>query len=223
MISLDCPDQRRCQSIKGRLPADDESHTVTVVVTGLETDTQYRYTVEASSPAGATTFSGEFESIPPGAAPKGVKDEEVYVPPELPWANQNGNEAAARTVAEQRAKEHEEQQAKEAAATKEQEESKARAAAVLASEEAVRKRHAEESAASAAQRGTPACVVPSLRGDTLTSARWALSKANCRLGKVSRPKGHHNGRLVVTQQRVVAGKKMPRSAPVGITLGSRRP
>lgn len=114
-ISLDCPDQRRCQSTEGRLPADDESHTVTVVVTGLETDTQYQYTVEASNLAGATSFSGEFKSIPPGAAPKGVKDEEVYVPPELPWANQSGDEAAERTVREQREKEHAEQTAKEAA------------------------------------------------------------------------------------------------------------
>lgn len=92
-ITLDCPDQRRCQSSEGRLPADDESDTVTVVFAGLEADTRYQYTVEASSPAGATRFSGEFESIPPGAAPEGAKDEEVYTPPELPWANQSGNEA----------------------------------------------------------------------------------------------------------------------------------
>lgn len=68
-----------------------------------------------------------------------------------------------------------------------QEEAKIRAAAVLAGEEAARKRRVEEAAASAAQSGTPACV-PSLRGDTLTSARRALSKAHCRLGKVSRPR-----------------------------------
>lgn len=114
-ISLDCQDQRRCQSAEGRLPADDESHTVIVVVTGLETDTQYQYTVEASSLAGATSFSGEFESIPPGAAPEGVKDKEVYMPPELPGANQSGNEAAERTVREQREKEPEEEKAREAA------------------------------------------------------------------------------------------------------------
>ena len=38
-ISLDCPDGQRCQSTEGRLPADDESHTVSVALTGLATDT----------------------------------------------------------------------------------------------------------------------------------------------------------------------------------------
>jgi YD repeat-containing protein len=45
--------------------------------------------------------------IPPGAAPNGVMATEAYVPPELPWANQSGNEAAANTVAQQRTQERE--------------------------------------------------------------------------------------------------------------------
>jgi hypothetical protein len=47
---------------------------------------------------------------PPGAAPNGVMVTEAYVPPELPWANQSGNEAAANTVAQQRTLEREAQE-----------------------------------------------------------------------------------------------------------------
>jgi hypothetical protein len=48
--------------------------------------------------------------IPPGAAPNGVMATEAYAPPELPWANQSGNEAAANTVAKQKAVEREAQE-----------------------------------------------------------------------------------------------------------------
>jgi hypothetical protein len=205
-ISLDCPDQRRCQSTEGRLPADDESHTVTVVVTGLETDTHYQYTVEASSLAGATSFSGEFESIPPGAAPKGVKDEEVYVPPELPWANQSGNEAAERTVREQREKEREEQPAKEAASH--------------AAEEAVALKRREEEAAhqvAVQPKMNPACVVPKLKDDTLAVARHALAAAHCRLGIVHRPVRQH-GTLRVRRQSARAGRRLAYDSRVGLWI-----
>ncbi|HSZ14347.1 MAG TPA: hypothetical protein VK790_09965 [Solirubrobacteraceae bacterium] len=149
-ISLDCPDERGCQSTEGRLLAADESHMVTVVVAGLEADTWYQYTVEASSPAGTTSFSGEFKSIPAGACPTGCgSDETPYHPPELPWANQSGNEAAERTVREQRENEQEEQKAKEAASH-------------AAEEAEARKRREGEAAQQAAVHPTmnPACVVP---------------------------------------------------------------
>ena len=103
----------------------------------------------------------------------------ILAPGRSPWANESGNEAAARTVAEQRAKELEEQQRKEA--TTEQE----------ASPEPTDR---EDVAAShSSQSGTQACTVPSLRGDSADAARRALAKAHCRLGKVSKPKGHHHG------------------------------
>jgi YD repeat-containing protein len=53
-------------------------------------------------PQVARTLQTE-QAIPPGAAPNGVMDTEAYCPPELPWANQSGNEGAANTLAEQRA------------------------------------------------------------------------------------------------------------------------
>lgn len=207
-ITLGCPDQRRCQSMEGRLPADDESHTVTVVVTGLETDTRYEYMVEASSLAGATSLSSWFESIPPGAAPEGSKDKEVYVPPELPWANQSGNEAAARTVQEQREKEQEAEKAKEAAANR-------------AAEEVTLKRRQEEAAQlpAANRQEQPMCVVPALKGDTLAVARRALAAAHCRLGVVHRAL-HHNGRLRVTRQSARARERLADNARVALWIGS---
>ncbi|HYB22919.1 MAG TPA: hypothetical protein VED41_03920 [Solirubrobacteraceae bacterium] len=206
-ISLDCPDQRWCQSTEGRLPADDESHTVTVVVTGLETDTHYEYTVEANSLAGATSFSGAFESIPPGAAPKGSKDEEVHAPSALPWTQQSLNEAAERTVREQREKEHEEQMAKEAA----------RHAAEEA--ETLKRREEEAAQQAAAHLKMPACVVPALKGDTLAVARRALAAAHCRLGIVHRPERQH-GTLHVRRQSARAGKRLPDDAHIALWIAA---
>lgn len=197
-ISLDCPDQPQCQSRKGRLTGDDESHTVTVVMTGLETDTHYQYTVEASSLAGSTSFSGAFESIPPGAAPEGVKATEPYTPPELPWANQSGNEAAARAVQQQREKE----------------------AASHATEEAEAQKRREEEAAhqvTVHPKTNPACVVPSLKHDTLAVARRALAAAHCRLGTVHRPV-HPHGTMHVRRQSARAGKRLASDARVALWL-----
>lgn len=203
-ISLDCPDQGQCQSAEGRLPADDESHNVTVVLAGLETDTRYKYTVEASSLAGATSFLGEFESIPPGACPKGCGSETPYRPSELPWANQSGNEAAERTVREQREKEHAEQTAEEAASH-------------AAEEAAALKRREEEAAHHAAvhPKVNPACVVPKLKDDTLAAARRALAAAHCRLGIVHRPV-HQYGTLRVRRQSARAGKRLANDARVAL-------
>jgi len=206
-ITVDCPDQRRCQTMEGRLPADDESHTVTVVVTGLETDTRYEYMVEASSLAGATSLSGAFESIPPGAAPEGIKDEEAYTPPESPWAKQSGNEAAAGAVREQREKEQEEEKAREAAANR-------------ADEEAAVKRQEEEAAQrpAADRQEQPKCVVPALKGDTLAAARRALVAAHCRLGVVHRAV-HHHGRLRVTKQSARVRERLVDNARVALWIG----
>jgi hypothetical protein len=63
------------------------------------------------------------------------------------------------------------------------------------------------------------CVVPSLRGDTLSTAKRALVKAHCQIGKVSRPR-HAHGKLVVTRQAQPAGKHEPADSHVAVTLGS---
>ncbi len=218
-ISLNCPGLPRCQHTGGQFPADHEEHTVSLQLTGLQPGGTYRFWIEAHSTAGGAVWPGEFTvpEIPPGAAPEGSKVTEHYTPPESPWANESGNEAAARTVAEQRAKEHEEQQAKEAAA-------------IRATEAEVLKRHQEEEAEQAFREREererqeaehPACRVPALKGDTLAAARHALTRAHCRLGAVHQP-AHHYGTLHVSAQGAPAGEQLAHGARVMLTLGAKR-
>jgi hypothetical protein len=219
-ITWDCPGEKECQQTEGLLLPDHEEYNVRLELTGLQAGSTYSFGIYARSTAGEAAWPGEFtvpwqhefwvQLIPPGACPNGCKDEEVYTPPELPWANESGRLAAAKTLQEAR----EEQQAKEAAAAKEREEAKAREAAVLASEKAARK-HREE----AEQSSAPACVVPTLRGDTLSAARHALAKAHCRLGKVGRP-ARRDSRLLIIRQNARHGMKLPAGAAVAVTLGS---
>ena len=111
---MNCPGEPRCQHTEGRLPADNKTYTVDLTLTGLEPGATYHFAIEAENSAGGAFQNGEFtvQEIPPGSAPNGSKVTEPYSPPELPWTNQSGDEGAARTVAEQHAKEYEEQRAR---------------------------------------------------------------------------------------------------------------
>jgi hypothetical protein len=67
----------------------------------------------------------------------------------------------------------------------------------------------------------PACIVPKLKGKSLTSARTLLSRAHCALGKVKRPrarKGHKLGTLVVGSQSPSAGRKLAAGSKVAVVL-----
>jgi hypothetical protein len=68
------------------------------------------------------------------------------------------------------------------------------------------------------------CVVPRLRGKTLARARTALTRANCRLGALTRRYSAtvRVGRVI--RQRPAAGTRMTRGARVSVALsrGSRR-
>lgn len=129
-----------------------------------------------------------------------------YVPPELPWANQSGAEGAARTVKEAEA----ERAAKERQSREESE----------ATERA--QREAQTLGDQPAKTAATHCVVPSLKGDSLSKARRALSRTHCRLGKVTIPSGSAGAVLVVTHQRTAPGKKLPTGTRVGVTLGRKR-
>jgi trimeric autotransporter adhesin len=73
------------------------------------------------------------------------------------------------------------------------------------------------SAGSAADTFTyVACVVPKLRGKTLSNARKALKRADCRLGKVT---ARSKSSRVVRSQRPKAGRVLPPRARVQVTLG----
>lgn len=67
----------------------------------------------------------------------------------------------------------------------------------------------------------PACVVPSLKGDTLAVARRALLKAHCRLGRVSLHT-HRGSTPHVISQSTQHGKRLPAGTTIAVTLGSRR-
>ena len=128
-----------------------------------------------------------------------------YVIELSPWV-MNGT---AKVAAKLTAKEQAERKARE---VHEQEELQAREAPlrlVLAREE----REAAEVEAATSTPSVAECVVPALKGDSLSKARRALSKAHCKLGKISKPR-KHRGALVVTAQSVRAGRKSAKEAVV---------
>jgi trypsin len=103
----------------------------------------------------------------------------------------------------------------EAKLAKEREEAEAREAAARAQLKAEEQESAEGEGPLA--KAKPAhCVVPSLRGDSLSKARHVLKRAHCRLGAVTASHGH--GRLVVVRQRAKPGKRLPNDSRVGVTL-----
>ena len=61
------------------------------------------------------------------------------------------------------------------------------------------------------------CVVPRLRTQTLDAAKKMLSRANCKLGKVARPKTGSR-KLVVASQSPAAGTTLPAGARVAVRL-----
>ena len=68
---------------------------------------------------------------------------------------------------------------------------------------------------------TPKCVVPKLKGKSLSKAKSLLRKAHCALGKVHKPKPrkHHKiGKLVVKSSSPKAGSSRPAGTKVNLTL-----
>ena len=68
--------------------------------------------------------------------------------------------------------------------------------------------------------GAPAtkCVVPKLKGKTLGKAKSALIKANCKLGKVKKPKGSRGKKLIVKSTKPGAGAERAAGTKVGVTM-----
>lgn len=63
------------------------------------------------------------------------------------------------------------------------------------------------------------CLVPKLKGKTLTQAKRLLTRSHCRLGKVTQAKKHRKHKLVVVSQKPGAGKTLPSGAKVAVRLG----
>jgi beta-lactam-binding protein with PASTA domain len=196
------------------LPASFTGQEVSLNVTSLEPGT-YWFSVLAQNSLGVAYRRSnilDIPPVPPGACPTGCPSTgEPYKPEIPPWVGKVAAEQAAQAVAEY--------QAKQRQAAKEQEEQQARAAALRSAEDAAfRQREAEghessEPTAHPEQR----CVVPALRGLTLSTARRALSKAHCRFGRISRPTRHQSV-LVIVEQSPRHGKRLAAQAQVSVKL-----
>ncbi len=201
------------QTQTGNIAAGSGDQTVSATL-ALQWGYTYYYVIAAISSAGKTKGESPY-SIPfhiSGEFPNGSGTGPPYES-EIPlWSTRLAESESAQTVREYEAK----QQQK----AKEQEEFKAREAVRLAAEAAEIKRIVEEkTAAEAAARAAvrPRCVVPSLMGDTLSKAQRALSKAHCKLGKITEPRTGR-GALVVVGQGVEHGKQLPDGAAVAVKL-----
>jgi hypothetical protein len=84
---------------------------------------------------------------------------------------------------------------------------------------------AESTAVTVSLNGAPIpvkCVVPKLKGKTKKQAEKALEAANCRLGKVKKPKKKGKGKLVVSKQSPAAGTELAEDSAVKITLKRKK-
>jgi hypothetical protein len=66
------------------------------------------------------------------------------------------------------------------------------------------------------------CIVPRLIGKTVPAAKRALTKANCRLGRVKKPTRKRHKTLHVVKQSVAPHSKKPKGTKVNIILGYPR-
>jgi hypothetical protein len=210
-IWLECPScDPSDQKTAGLLPAVNETRAVTLVLSGLQPG-QYWFAVLVRNGAGEASQRSDILEVPasPGSFPNGTAPVGVVRAPYL-------GEAAGqlKAIAEQHTREQDEQHAKEQEAQRTEDQ--------LAAQAAERQhREAEEAAAAVAQRRARVCVVPSLRGTTLSAAGHALANAHCHLGKVSRPRRHH-GMILVTRQDPRPGETLPAGGGVTLTLGAKR-
>ncbi len=186
----------------GHIAAGSEDQTVSAVVTNLQPGYTYWYEVVASNSAGkAKAGPYSFGFLNDGAYPNGTGPGPPYRTEESQLAIESGDIAAEKTLEE--ARELPLNEPLEPQPTREPPPAEA----------------PEEATTDSVDHVAPVCVVPSLKGDTLSAAQTAIDKAHCRLGKVARPKGHHDGQFVVTQQRVSVGGKLPSDTTIGVTLG----
>jgi hypothetical protein len=68
------------------------------------------------------------------------------------------------------------------------------------------------------------CRVPQLKGKSLRSAKTALGRAHCKLGRVTKPRprrGHRLGPLVVARQSPKAGSVRTKGTKVALRLGPK--
>jgi hypothetical protein len=161
----------------------------------------------ALGPAQSSAATGERTAVATGATLGTWNDEGA----------QRAAEEAPRLEAEREAKRKaEEERPANEAAEKAAHDREVREAGERAGREAA-ERAAREASERAAGSHAARCVVPRLRGDSLTAARRALYRLHCALGSVTMPRARH-GALVVAGQSVRAGRELAGEAKVAIVL-----
>jgi hypothetical protein len=184
----------------GQLGAGTSAVSVHVLLSGVQPGYVYWLEVVATNLAGTTRSTpGYFFYDDRSAEGEPIVSHWPYRTDESGCSIESGDLAAARTVQEQREKEAAEKKTAE----------EARSAAKIA---------AEGARPTATVRS---CIVPSLKGDTLNVARHMILRAQCRVGKVSRPH-HHRGALVVLRESPARGRTLAAGAAIALRLGSRR-
>jgi hypothetical protein len=197
------------QRRQGTLPSVSEPVLVTDALTGLQPGSFYKYRVVATNSVGRSGIVGAgFETVI--CQPMSLCPAQPYAPGEPLWVLEGAERAAQeapRLEAEREAKhrEEEERPSKEAA------ERSAREREIREAGERAGKEQAERA-------GSPACLVPRLKGDSRVAADRALRRARCGVGKLSGPHGHH-GQLVVVRQSVPGGRRLRAGTRVALTLG----
>jgi hypothetical protein len=203
---------------EGHIGASSSPVTVSASLSGLQPDYLYWYEVVASNLGGTTrSIANGFLYFHSSSAPNGAIAGPPYAGPEVERTgclNESGDLAAAETVREQREIEAKEAAAKQAIAK----EATAKQAAVKEAEEAALKRRVEEHPAVVLPAS---CIVPSVKGDTLSAARHAIMRAHCRLGRLRRP-SHYDGAPIVTGQTPHRGSTLRDGASVALVLGPAR-
>ncbi len=205
------------ESLSGTQGAQSVSLDLNSVGVTLEPNRDYYFFAVAVNADGESSDGHEgYFRTPPVGDPNGSGGGAPYEGKLEPWVNEG---------AEREAKEAPRLEEEREAKKKEEEERPVKEAAARAAKEREIREAGERAGREAAERelltkqaSTAMCVVPSLKGDSLATARRALGEAHCKLGKVSRPRGHHKT-LVVAGQSAKSGKMLADGAAVAVRLG----
>jgi hypothetical protein len=213
------PGRGACEPVTGGphtqtalLPAQAGTQMLTVEMTGLQPGYEYTYRVAAVNSAGRVQAisAPNFETVTLGGCAKGCP----YTSSVSLASIEGARIEAERIFAEAEA-------ARQAAREQKERQLREEDAARYAAELAALKRREEEEAPATAPPPAARCVVPRLKGDTLSVARSALAREHCRLGKVHWPR-HRRGSLRVLAQGVAHGHSLAAGSPVAVTLGRER-
>jgi hypothetical protein len=214
------PVEGGAQRQEGRMEASSGIQTARSAV-AVHEEYEYSYAVIASNAAGRAGYVGtRFVYC-------GYADEGGCLIAWSPGTSLASFEAleAYGSEAPQREAERQAKLRSEEAKMKEAPESPAKEAAARAAHEREVREAGERAGREAAERERPAskagtthCLVPDLKGESLDTARKALRRAHCALGKVGEP-SPHSGPLVVTKQATPARHKLKKGAAVAVTLG----